>query len=124
MTRREAALVAMVALMIRSNPTVSKPWRTPAPELPVQLPADLDLVRAGPVRQLVQADAADPAAGLLLDRRSGSEAVAFPLLQDPSGQHGHVLGAEWGTDHDVAGDHRISQQPGELGQVVGLPGPQ
>ena len=30
MTRREAALVAMVALMIRSNPTVSKPWRTPA----------------------------------------------------------------------------------------------
>jgi hypothetical protein len=24
-----------------------------APELPVQLPADLDVVRAGPVRQLV-----------------------------------------------------------------------
>jgi hypothetical protein len=29
-TRREAVLVAMVALMIRSNPTVSNPRRTPA----------------------------------------------------------------------------------------------
>jgi hypothetical protein len=77
-TRRDAALVAMVALMIR----------------------------------------------LLLDRRPRAEAVAFPLLQGPSGQHGHVLGAERGRNHDVAGDHRISQQPGELGQVVRLPGPQ
>lgn len=37
---------------------------------------------------------------------------------------GHVLGAERGRDHDVAGDHRIGEQSGELGQVVGLPGPQ
>jgi hypothetical protein len=28
-TRRDAALVAMVALMIRSSPTASNPWRTP-----------------------------------------------------------------------------------------------
>jgi hypothetical protein len=36
----------------------------------------------------------------------------------------HVLGAEGGRGHDIAGDLGVGEQPGELGQVVGLPGPQ
>jgi hypothetical protein len=37
---------------------------------------------------------------------------------------GYVLGAERRVHHDVTGDDRVGEQPGELGQVAGLPRPQ
>ena len=70
MTRREAALVAMVALMIRSNPTVSRPWRTPArppseghqrpgPGQPAtDVPADWSASQAAPTRSAIAVSAA------------------------------------------------------------------
>jgi hypothetical protein len=94
-----------------------------APELPMQPPADLDPVGTWPVRQLIQPDLADPAAGRLLDRRPRPKAVALPLLQVVGGHLGDLLDGQRLADHDVARHLGVAEQPGEFGEVVGLPGP-
>jgi hypothetical protein len=92
-------------------------WPGPGPRTPVQLPSRPRSCGAGPVWQLVQADAADPAASRPLDRRAWPK----PLTKRPvhvQTRSGNALGAfaranDGGRKAAGGGRHR---------QAVGGPG--
>jgi hypothetical protein len=96
-----------------------------APHRWVQVPADLDPVRAGPAGQLVQPNLTQPAASVLVDRRPRSEAALLPLAAEVLEGPDAALTRPGGTiEAEEPRDVRIAVQGDQPLKVVVLPASQ
>jgi hypothetical protein len=87
----------------------------------MELPTDFDLVRAGPVCQVVESELANPCSGLFVEDSEGPEATLLPLPQVSGGYFKELLSSSGLSEEDVAGDFGVSEQFDVLVMVAGLP---